>query len=42
LLLPRSCGGEEVEPRVFVAAVEEVAKADASTAGAYHKVRAAR
>jgi indole-3-acetate monooxygenase len=32
LLLPRSCGGEEVEPRVFVAAVEEVAKADASTA----------
>jgi indole-3-acetate monooxygenase len=32
LLLPRSCGGEEVEPRVFVAAVEEIAKADASTA----------
>ena len=32
LLLPKSCGGEEVEPAVFVAAVEEVAKGDASTA----------
>src|SRR5436190_1752834 len=32
LLLPRSCGGEEVEPGMFVAAVEELAKADASTA----------
>jgi alkylation response protein AidB-like acyl-CoA dehydrogenase len=32
LLLPRSCGGEEVAPAVFVAAVEEVAKADASVA----------
>jgi indole-3-acetate monooxygenase len=32
LLLPRSCGGEEVEPAVFVAAVEEIAKGDASTA----------
>jgi alkylation response protein AidB-like acyl-CoA dehydrogenase len=29
LLLPKSCGGEEVAPAVFVAAVEEVAKADA-------------
>ena len=27
LLLPKSCGGEEVAPAVFVAAVEEVAKA---------------
>jgi indole-3-acetate monooxygenase len=32
LLLPRSCGGEEVEPAVFVAAVQEIAKGDASTA----------
>ena len=32
LLLPRSYGGEEVEPATFVAAVEEIAKADASTA----------
>ena len=32
LLLPRSCGGEEVAPAIFVAAVEEVARADASTA----------
>ena len=32
MLLPRSCGGEEVEPATFVAAVEEIAKADASTA----------
>jgi alkylation response protein AidB-like acyl-CoA dehydrogenase len=32
LLLPKSCGGEEVAPASFVAAVEEVAKADASTA----------
>jgi alkylation response protein AidB-like acyl-CoA dehydrogenase len=32
LLLPKSCGGEEVAPAVFVAAVEEVAKADASVA----------
>jgi alkylation response protein AidB-like acyl-CoA dehydrogenase len=32
LLLPRSCGGEEVAPAVFVAAVEELAKADASVA----------
>jgi indole-3-acetate monooxygenase len=32
LLLPKGCGGEEVAPAVFVAAVEEVAKADASVA----------
>ena len=32
LLLPHSVGGEEVEPDVLVAAVEEVAKGDASTA----------
>jgi alkylation response protein AidB-like acyl-CoA dehydrogenase len=32
LLLPHSCGGEEVAPALFVAAVEELAKADASTA----------
>jgi alkylation response protein AidB-like acyl-CoA dehydrogenase len=32
LLLPKSCGGEEVAPAVYIAAVEEVAKADASTA----------
>jgi alkylation response protein AidB-like acyl-CoA dehydrogenase len=32
LLLPRRCGGEEVEPAAFVAAMEELAKADASTA----------
>jgi alkylation response protein AidB-like acyl-CoA dehydrogenase len=32
LLLPKSCGGEEVAPAVYVAAVEEVAKADASVA----------
>jgi len=32
LLLPRSCRGEEVEPAVFVAAIEEIAKGDASTA----------
>src|SRR5215472_7965519 len=32
LLLPKSCGGEEVAPAIFVAAVEEIAKADASVA----------
>lgn len=32
MLLPRSCGGDEVEPVRFVAAVETIAKADASTA----------
>ncbi|MEA3027869.1 MAG: hypothetical protein QOF91_3154 [Alphaproteobacteria bacterium] len=32
LLLPRRYDGEEVEPATFVAAVEEIAKADASTA----------
>jgi alkylation response protein AidB-like acyl-CoA dehydrogenase len=30
--LPRSYGGEEAEPATFVAVVEEIAKADASTA----------
>src|SRR5690348_7088525 len=32
LLIPRTYGGEEVAPAEFVAAVEEIAKADASTA----------
>ena len=32
MLLPRSCGGEEVAPAVFMQAIEEIAKADASTA----------
>jgi alkylation response protein AidB-like acyl-CoA dehydrogenase len=32
LFIPRRYGGEEVEPLAFVQAVEEVAKADASTA----------
>ena len=32
LLLPRKFNGEEVEPATFVAAVEEIAKSDASTA----------
>ncbi len=32
LLLPRSVGGEEVTPGTYLAAVEEIAKADASTA----------
>ena len=32
MLLPRSCGGDEVDPISFVTAIEEIAKADASTA----------
>jgi indole-3-acetate monooxygenase len=32
LLLPRTFNGQEVEPATFVAAVEEIAKGDASTA----------
>jgi alkylation response protein AidB-like acyl-CoA dehydrogenase len=32
MLLPRSAGGEETDPVTFVTAVEEIAKADASTA----------
>lgn len=32
LLLPRRYGGEEVTPATFVATIEEIAKADASTA----------
>jgi indole-3-acetate monooxygenase len=32
MLLPRSLGGEEVSPVVFMQTVEEIAKADASTA----------
>src|SRR5271155_140912 len=32
LLLPRSFGGEEVSPVAFMQAIEEIAKADASTA----------
>jgi alkylation response protein AidB-like acyl-CoA dehydrogenase len=32
LLLPRSCGGGELEPAVYLEAIEEIAKADASTA----------
>ncbi len=32
LLLPRSCGGWEVDPATFMQAIEELAKADGSTA----------
>jgi alkylation response protein AidB-like acyl-CoA dehydrogenase len=32
MLLPRSCDGEEVAPAVFMQVIEEIAKADASTA----------
>src|SRR5215470_623823 len=32
MLLPRSCGGLEVEPAIFMQAIEEIAKADGSTA----------
>ncbi|MFL5060609.1 MAG: acyl-CoA dehydrogenase family protein [Xanthobacteraceae bacterium] len=32
LLLPRAFGGAEVEPAVYLAVIEEIAKADASTA----------
>jgi alkylation response protein AidB-like acyl-CoA dehydrogenase len=32
MLVPRSLGGEEVSPVAFMAAIEEIAKADASTA----------
>jgi alkylation response protein AidB-like acyl-CoA dehydrogenase len=32
MLLPRSCGGHEAEPAVYVQAIEEIAKADGSTA----------
>jgi alkylation response protein AidB-like acyl-CoA dehydrogenase len=32
MLLPRACGGAEAHPAVFVETVEEVARADASTA----------
>jgi len=32
LLLPRSLGGSEIEPAAFAAVIEEIAKADASTA----------
>jgi alkylation response protein AidB-like acyl-CoA dehydrogenase len=32
MLLPRSCGGDEGDPLSFVAAIEELARADASTA----------
>jgi alkylation response protein AidB-like acyl-CoA dehydrogenase len=32
MLLPRSAGGDETEPAVYVAAVEELARHDASTA----------
>jgi alkylation response protein AidB-like acyl-CoA dehydrogenase len=32
MLVPRSLGGEEISPVAFMAAIEEIAKADASTA----------
>jgi alkylation response protein AidB-like acyl-CoA dehydrogenase len=32
MLLPRSCGGGEVEPAIYVQVIEEIAKADASAA----------
>ncbi len=32
MLLPRSAGGDETEPAVYVAAVEELARHDASVA----------
>jgi alkylation response protein AidB-like acyl-CoA dehydrogenase len=32
MLLPRSCGGDETDPLAFIGAIEELAKADASTA----------
>src|ERR1700733_16068083 len=32
MLVPRSLGGEEISPIAFMAAIEEIAKADASTA----------
>src|SRR5580698_960439 len=32
MLVPRSLGGEEISPVAFVQAIEELAKADASTA----------
>src|SRR5207248_3332272 len=32
MLVPRSLGGDEVSPIVFMQAIEEIAKADASTA----------
>jgi alkylation response protein AidB-like acyl-CoA dehydrogenase len=32
MLLPRSCGGDETDPISFITAIEELAKADASTA----------
>lgn len=32
LLLPRSCGGAELDPAVFAQVIEEIARADASTA----------
>src|SRR5262245_9206210 len=54
MMLPRACGGGEVEPAIYVQVIEEIAKADASTAwclgqanggtvaGAYLKPEAAR
>jgi alkylation response protein AidB-like acyl-CoA dehydrogenase len=32
MLLPKSCGGDETDPLSFIAAIEELAKADGSTA----------
>jgi len=34
MLLPRSAGGDEIEPAVYVAGIEELAQHDASIAWA--------
>ena len=42
LLLPRSMGGAELPPAAYVPVVEEIAKHDASVAGASARLAAAR